>query len=235
MSREEKGSVGSKIYYSAVQGTLRTEVPSNHPEAVERKWEASGRTGVKYERILRSITGNIRGLAVYEGEAEGRKFTNLNIILDDNEDGKSPIVSVGVTTRYARDLMHKLPNVDFEKEVRIRPFSFIPDGETKEVTGVEILQPTKLGEFDIKVRSHYFNKTAQGKIEHINGFPVMPKPYDEMSDTERKIYYLQTDAFLLDEFRKLAARLAPKVKEEVANGHSFNEPIDEINPDDIPF
>lgn len=235
MSREEKGSVGNKVYYTAIQGTLRTEVPSNHQDAVERKWEASGRTGVKYERILRALTGKVEGLAVYEGESDGRKFSNLNIILDANEDGKNPVVSVGVSTRYARDLMHKLPSVDFDKEIRIRPFSFIPDGETKEVIGVEILQPTKLGEFDVKVQSHYFKRTAQGKTEYINGYPIMPKPYDEMTETERKIYYLQTDAFLLEQFKKLAERLESKAVNEIDNGHIFNTPVDEINPDDIPF
>lgn len=233
MSREEKGSVRSKIYYSVIQGTLRTEVPSTHPEAEERKWEVSGRTGIKYERTIPSITGKIEGLSVYEGEKDGRKFVNLNIVLDANEDGKNPIVSVGVTTRYARDLMHKLPNVDFDKEVRIRPFSFLPDGETREVAGVEILQPTKLGEFDVKIHSHFLKRTAQGKMEHTNGYPLMPKPYDEMTDTERKIYFLQTDAFLLEQFRMLAGRLNTTNVKEVDNGHSF--PIDEIDPDNIPF
>lgn len=43
--------------------------------------------------------------------------------------------SVGGAARYASDTMKKLPEIDFEKEVRIRPYAFryLNVGEAKEV------------------------------------------------------------------------------------------------------
>src|SRR5580704_9060198 len=114
MSKPEHDT-SNKQYLSIVQGSLRQSVPEGTPEAVRREWEAGGDKGVKHEIVFKAITGRITNVYFYDGESGGRKFQNLNVVLDENEHGKQPVISVGVGTRYASDIMKKLPQVDFER------------------------------------------------------------------------------------------------------------------------
>jgi len=111
MSKTETGST-NKQYLSIVQGSLRQSVPEGTPDAVRREWEAGGDKGVKHEIVFKAITGIITDVNFFDGESNGRKFTNLNIVLDENESGKKPVISVGIGTRYASDILKKLPNVN---------------------------------------------------------------------------------------------------------------------------
>ena len=233
MSIEEKGSAGNKLYFSIIDGSFRTTVPSTHPEAVERKWEVGKDSGVKYERVVRTLSGRITNMYISDHESDGRKFTKLNIVLDENEQGKVPVIGVALNNPYGRMLLRKLPAVDFEKDVKFRPYSFTEDGSIKPTVGIELLQQTTLGEFTVKVQSHFTKRNSDGTVESVNGMPTTAKPYGDMSETERKIYYLTVDEFLVTELKKLSERFVAATPKVIDNGHRFE--ADSINPDDIPF
>jgi len=246
MSKTETSS-SNKQYLSIVQGSLRQSVPEGTPDAVRREWEAGGDKGVKHELVFKAITGRITNVYFYDGESNGRKFQNLNIVLDENDQAKQPVISVGVGTRYASDIMKKLPEVDFDKEVRIRPYAFQPDGEDKTVTGVEITQPDRFGKFDKfspKVDSHFHAKAPDGKTIIKNGFPKPEGKTEDYTSDDWNLFYMQVRRFLVNYTKEhVSTRFENKpeakahVDAEAADepGSGIEYPKDDISPDDIPF
>ena len=229
-------STSNSIYLSIVQGSLRQSVPEGTPDSVKRDWEAGGEKGTKFELVYKAIVGKIVGVSFFDGDAGGRKFQNLNIRLEAGENGKTPVISVGVGTRYAQDILKKLPNVNFEEEVRFRPFAFVPEGEDKTVTGVEIMQRDGRGLFEKKINSFFHKKNAQGKWESVNGFPTPEGDTSDYTSDDWDIYYKQCRRFLVQYTKE---RVMPKFDEEVPaslRGRTTeSETADDISPDDIPF
>jgi hypothetical protein len=239
MSKAEQGT-SNKLYLSIVGGALRQSVPEGTPGAIRRDWEAGGEKGVKHEIVFKAYSGKITNVYFYDGESNGRKFSNLNIVLDENEDGKKPVISVGLGTRYASDILKKLPNVDFEKEVRIRPYAFTPEGEDKTVTGVEITQPDNMGGFTDKIDSYFHFQDGAGKWKPKNGFPVPEGDTGDYTSDDWKLFYLQVRRFLVAYTKEHvcskfadASRAAPAHNEASESGIEY--PKDDIDPSDIPF
>jgi len=211
MSKIEKDTGNNKIFLKIIEGSLRQSVPEGTHDAILREWQAGGQTGTVHEIVHKAAYGKIIDVSFYDGEKDGRKFKTLNITLDENEDGKTPVIGVSVCTKYAQDIMKKLPNINFDEEVRIRPFSFIPDGEEKNVVGVEITQRDKEDNFTKKVENHFIEKKTTDGIEKwlpINGFPAREKTYNEQTDEEREIYKIQVRSFLIKNTEKLSQDLA---------------------------
>ena len=241
MSQIEKEKNNNNIYLKIIDGSLKQAVKPGTMGAEERTWQAGGKSGVAHEISSPAAFGKITNIAFYDGEYEGKKFKTLNITLDENEDGKTPVISASVGTKYAQDIMKKLPGINFDEEVRIRPYSYIPDGEEKNVVGVEITQRDRDGKFTEKVDNHFIKKTVVDGIERwipTNGFPERTAPWSEQNDEEREIYKIQVRSFLIKSTEKIAQNFAEKPKSD-AFDEAFKEkpayPTDEINPDDIPF
>lgn len=245
MSRIEKSQKNDKVFLKIAEGSLRQPVPKGTSDAVEREWSAGGETGTAYEIVHNAIFGRITDVSFFDGEKDGRRFTNLNLTLDENEDGKFPKLGISVGSKYAQDIMKKLPNVSFSEEVRIRPYAFTPEGEDKEVVGVEITQRGSDDKFSKKVNNFFVKKEGE-KWMAINGFPTRSKPWSEQSDGERKIYRIQVEDFLINytkehitpkvaQVEKDLNTLTPKTKEQEDRMNGIEYPTDDINPDDIPF
>lgn len=230
----------SKIFLGIAGGKIVQTVPEGTPGAVKREWEAGGRKGVKFELQHDNITGTIEEVYFYEGESDGRKFTSLNIKFDKGENGKYPVLTISPTTKYGQDLMKKLPGVNFREDVKIRPFKFIPDGEDREVTGVEIKQRDGTGQFNKKINNFFWDAIKKtGK----NGLPSPTDEEKENSDWE--MYYKRVDRFLVkhtkevvcSKFVKQEGALIDSAKKAV---NEFDAPKkvaypEEIRPEDIPF
>lgn len=203
MSKEQKAD-GNKRYFSIIGGTLRTQVAPTHAEAVERKWETKdGKSGTKYEREVRALFGTIVGIELYDGDF-GK---NLNVILDADEDGIQPVISVGAATRYGEDLLKKLPSVSLDKEVRIRPFAFTPDGEDNEVQGVEITHQDGEGKFTVKVPNFYWDAE---KKEPKNGYPAVYFDKEGADSDDWKMYFTKARKFMV---KNLEETVMPKVSQ----------------------
>lgn len=225
----------NKKYYSIAQGEFVLPVPKGTDGSRVRAWEAGGRSGEKTELPFRSLTGYITGVNFYQGEVDGSKFTNLNITLDQDENGKTPVISIGVDTKYCKDIMKKLPKADLKEEIRFRPFSFTPDGEDKNITGVELLQRDGTGQFNKKVTS-FFHKKEGEKWVATNSFPVPEGDVDTYTSDDWKVYGIQVKKFLMN---YIQTHITPKF--ENAPPKTYEEQIartegeEEIKPEDIPF
>lgn len=188
MSREQIIKRG--LYFSIIEGAFRTKVAQDHPEAVRRDWVSADKksSGVKYEREVNALFGFIKDIQFHDGEYG----MSINVMLDENENGESPIISMGTSSREGEDLMKKLPNLDLTKEVRLRPFNFT-GSDSEEVRGMEVMQQDDAGNFTVKIKN-YFRDTE--KKENINGYPTPDA--DTSSSDDWKLFFLQARKFLIN-------------------------------------
>lgn len=187
MAREE---IRKKVrYYTIIDGSFRTQVDQNDPNAVRRDWKsADGKTsGTKYERIVTSLIGYIEDIQFYDGEFG----TEINVSLDKSEDGYKPVVQLKLASREGEDFLKKLPNIQLLREVKLRPFSFNGD-EGGEVRGMSVMQENESGEFKKKINS-FFQDTDR---KSLNGFPEPDGSTEDYSKDDWKMYFLQTRKFL---------------------------------------
>ncbi len=197
MSREQVVKRG--LYFSIIDGSFRTRVPQDHPECQPREWTSTDGKTTKmiYERKVDYLFGFIKDIQFNDGEFG----MNINVTLDENEDGQSPIISVGTATREGEDLMKKLPNLDLSKEVRFRPFNFT-GSENEEVRGMELMQQDENGEFKVKITNFFSSKEKQNdgsyKYSYLNGFPAPEGDTDSYSKDDWKIYFLTARKFLIN-------------------------------------
>lgn len=222
MSREETYSTKNK-YFTVIDGTFRTQVPENHPEAQVRKWETpDGKSGIKYERVVNALFGKIENIEIRDGEY-GK---TLNISLDENEDGEVPVISLSCASRYGEDFLKKLPAVDLSKEVRIRPFSFTPEESDREVRGMEIAHKGEEDKFTEKVKNFFYDVDNK---KPLNGYPI-PENIEEMDSDDWKMFYTKARKFLIKYAEdNILPSFAAKPQKEV------EYPQEDINPEDIPF
>lgn len=190
MSREQINQ--KRSFYYIIDGSFRQKVSQDHPEAQRRDWKsADGKnSGTKYERHVDALFGKIEDVQFFDSDYG----LNINITLDENEQGEHPIIQLGASTREGEDFMRKLPNLDLAKEVRFRPFNFT-GSDSNEVRGIELMQQDDADNFTVKATN--FFRDAEKK-ENINGLPKPPKENEEMTKPEWKIYFLQVNLFLIE-------------------------------------
>jgi hypothetical protein len=209
-------------FYQVIGGELRTREKPNTPGSESR----INKLGVEvWESSHRALFGKITDIAIVDSDY-GK---NLNISLDPNEDNETPIISLSLNSREGTDAMHKLPNVDFSKDVRISPYRFTPEGEAKEKSGLSIFQRDEEGKFTVKIGSHFYD----GK-KNTNGMPEID--WNNSSESERKIHWIKVADFLekftLENVIPKVSKVSP---EKTDDFKGFEYPTDEIDPADVPF
>lgn len=234
MSRVEKDTNSNKMYLKIVDGSLRQKASEGHPEAIRRDWTAGGESGTVWEIPSKAAFGIITDVSFYEGEKDGRKFTTLNITLDENEDGKVPVLTAGIDTKYAQEILKKLPNVDFENEVRIRPYSYLKEGDDKNTVGVEITQRGSDNTFSKKVNDYFYDWDKR-EVKH--GYPKPPKEKEDMTSKDWRRYFEDANDFVIEYIK---SKIVPKftVQSKADPIEALDDVLEEkdaINPDDIPF
>lgn len=230
MSKVEKAVNSDKVFYKIVEGSLRQKANEGHPEAIRRDWTAGGESGTVWEIPSKAIHGIITDVSFYEGEKDGRKFTTLNIAFDENEDGKTPVVTVGIDTKYAQDILKKLPSVKLDQEVRLRPFSFMPEGEDRNVVGVEMTHRDHMGNFTIKIKDYFYDGEKNRE-----GYPVPPKAKEDMTSKDWKRYFEDAHEYVIEYVKE---KIVPKFSKEGRSDAALEEVLDEplgSDPDKIPF
>jgi hypothetical protein len=216
MKIESLNNAGGKTFLTILaDGKFHQEVPEGTEGAVIREYEDSkGNKGAKCELVHDSIKGKITKIEIVEKEF-GK---SLNLHIDD--DG---IISTGVASKFGEDLMKKLPNVDFEEELTLTPYSFTPKGEEHNKSGVTITQD------GVKIGSYYYD--AENK-KSINGIPEVEGDSSKFDSDDWKIHFTVVRKFLMKEIEKLPV-YGVEIKEEKKD--TLDEIVEEINPEDIPF
>ena len=211
---------GHKIYLNIIYGKIRQRTNSEDEKAVRREND-SGK--VFYERIYNGISGLITNIYYKENDEYGNSF---EITLKDRE-GKYNL-SISENSRYCKDFLSKLPNVNLEKDVYISPFDFEPEGKRK--VGLTIKQD---GE---KIYSYFLQKNDDNSFTQLHGFPEWEK---DMSKDDLKIHFIKVSKFLREYTIK---NIIPKLVEheyDSTEQPSTEQPLTEEPPveevDDLPF
>jgi len=132
--------------------TIRVTTDESTEGAVSRKYKnKQGVELIKWELVYNSLSGIINGIKFEDGDWG----VKLNITVDD------VVLSMGLKTNYAEDLMKKLPAIDFNSEVKLIPFNF-KGTNGKMQKGFSIKQN---GE---KIKSFFWDKENK---KSINGVP----------------------------------------------------------------
>lgn len=219
MSSEQTSTGSNKKFYSVFNGAFRTKVPEGTPESFDR----INKKGVRvFELEAQALRGIIEDVAIEDSDY-GKQ---IKITLDENDKGQHPILSFGVESKDGRDVLKKLPAIDFSKEVLVRPYRFIPEDKDEEISGISITQPDEEGMFKNKVENFFFDPETK---KYIHNYPMID--WDKATEPEQKIYKIQRDAFLLDYVQN---NVIPSFSEKPADS-GFEYPENDISPEDVAF
>lgn len=195
MSTETPKEAG--LFYSVIDGTLRRKVDETTPGAVRREYEdKDGGKKEKYELIFDSLEGYIEDVGVHDGDFGYQVVVKL----DPNKDGKNPTIQFSLETAYGRDVLNKLPGVDFTKPVYFRPYAFDKDGDT--IRGVEMKQD------DQKLVNQFWDYENK---KPLLGAPEAEGDVETYTTDDWKIHYLKLGKFKREYF---ANHVLPRFLEE---------------------
>ena len=189
-------------------GTIAIRSDENDPEARKRDWESldGKRKGTVYERVYQKLSGYIKDVKIVEVNFEGgRKGINLNILVVD-EGQEDIVLSVQAKENgFGKNLMEKIPSIDFDLPVEIRPYAFIPKDKPKEKRGVKVVQDGK------KLTSFFFDFETKKLLHDYPGHQ-----YDVMERDDWKPYFLIVEKFLRNYIKKnIEPLFATPTKEKI--------------------
>jgi len=203
------------VYLSILMdGKLHQTVTENTEGAIKREYETSSKEkGIKWEKIYPKVGGIIKSITFYKTDYGDQ----ISIQLKDAEDVY--FLNLNTTSRYASDVMKKLPNVNIDDYIIIAPFSFENDNN-KNITGVSLYQGDK------KIENYYYDVVNK---KSCNGIPQTKKTWDKLTNTEQKKFWIDMEEFLVNSTKERFAKLNNykqeiKQKEDFNIGDDFEEP-----------
>lgn len=233
--RGNYASIGAK-------GDIRVKAEEDTPGAQRRDYELKdGTKGTKWELIYSEMYGYIREISFREGDFG----TTCNVLFEDSE-GEKTMLNISMNSNFAEDFLKKLPNVDFTKEVTIKPYAFTARDTGKLKKGVTLLQIKDGAE--TKIENFFVDPVDKKKTLH--GFPETKDGGKGYTKSQWNIYFLQTKEFLqkytkdevIPNIPESLVEVAPGVSvegkdvtEEAAIEGAPEEADDEIKVDDMQF
>ena len=185
-TREEKG----RLLYVLADGLLREQVDETAEGAKLRiiKNDDGTEKMRKWEYIYPGITGFITGVVTRDGEYG----TSILIsIKDENEEEFT--LALQAKSKYGEDFLHKLPNVDFTKEVSIKPYNFA-DGD-KKVSGVTITQG------GVKL-TNAFNWKEGDEWQSVDGYPQVNEKKKPKNSDQWMVFFTQRREWVIESLKE---------------------------------
>lgn len=175
--------------------------------AVEREYEdKDGEKQVAYGVPFPDVTGLIKNLNFKQGEF-GEEFV---ITMSDN--GESFQINIGISpikgSLYFKSFCSKLKNIDFSKEITLKPYDFITK-EGKKQTGFTVKQDGN------KIGNSYYDTNTKKVL--VKNYPTIEN-WSESTKEDIEMYNIQLKSFYKKEVSKLKfPELTPQSskKEEV--------------------
>ena len=181
---EQKG----RLLYVLADGLLREQVDETTEGAKLRvvKDDAGNVKAEKWELTYPGITGFITGVSTFDGEYG----MNILIAMKDENDEEFTI-SLKASSMYGEDFLHKLPNVDFAKEVSMKGYNFEAEGGRK-MTGITITQD---GE---KLKNAFNYKDGDKWVTPIEGYPTPSETKPPKNSEAWKIFFAQRREWVME-------------------------------------
>ena len=224
MAQLKKGDNHATFAKILADGKFHVQCEQNEEGAEAREIESKdGEKKTVYEHLFGSLDGKISSLEIKEGG-----FGDVLYIGLDNE----IVLTVGTANSFGTDLLKKIPNIDVEKEVEFKPFSFANEAG-KSVQGVSVLQGNE------KVLNYFFD--AQTKT-NLHDFPVIDedgKPEKGTKEWTRfwRDYFENVEDFLVKHVKankSIVHEEKEGLKEELVKAEAEAD-RDLVDPADVPF
>lgn len=183
LEREDK----SRLLYVLADGLLREQVDETTEGAKLRvvKDDDGNVKAEKWELTYPGIRGFITGVSTFDGDYG----TNILIAVKDTNDEEF-ILSLNAKSKYGEDFLHKLPNVDFAKEITIKPYNFT-DGERK-MAGITLTQD------DQKLSNAYNFKNEAGEWQSVDGYPQVDEKKKPKNSDQWMIFFTQRREWVIE-------------------------------------
>jgi len=168
----------STPFMNIISGRLLMNANEGTPGAVSRE-KKNGK--VVWEVPYKAWRGVVKGWNIKEFEYEGKKIKSLNVNFDD--------VTLSLSSKMMTEFIKKFSNCKVDEEITVSPYpDFVgKDGRPKK-SGLTIIQN---GE---RIYDH-FSEWKDEVLTQKNGYPVPEKKWNDMSDSEKKIYNIRCDEF----------------------------------------
>ena len=185
LQSEDRG----RLLYVLADGKLREQVDETTEGAKLRvvKDDDGNIKAEKWELTYPGIKGFISGVTAFDGDYG----TNILIAIKDANDEEFTL-SLKAKDRYGEDFLHKLPNVDFEKEITIKPYNFEKDGRHN--TGVSLTQE------DVKLMNAFnqYDKDKGEWLTLVDGYPQPDAKTKEKGGEKWTIFFAMRRDWLIE-------------------------------------
>jgi hypothetical protein len=202
-------------YFNIMLGAIRKKCDPGYTNAESRTTKEGV---VIHELVYEAVNGVLMEVRFREDSEYGNKWS---LVL--NVNGSEMWVSMPESSRYASDLLRKLPNMHRGWDYDFKPFDFEKNGERR--MGLSI----KDGYTDEKIQSYYTSytpstdKAEKGVLSCLHGYPEYT---GESGDKEElKIYFMRVTKFL---------RVKGLEYVTGAFGHLIIQPMPDVMPASAP-
>ncbi len=160
MSRGAKETEkGKRDYYTCSNGVFVKRMENPTEKTIERTLSKGPNIGkVVHELHFGAISGRLLSI-----EKEVSEYgPSWKVVLDTStpQDPESQaVISLAFSGSYSRSILLRLPNVNLEEDIELKPYAFTPKGETKEKKGIVIYQNGR------KVDAFYTKENKNGLPE----------------------------------------------------------------------
>lgn len=215
---------GKYNYYTYKQGYwfLKNGTDSDKDWKEVELVDKEKKTYKEFGVYVSALGGIVSSIELEDIEHEGRKFSVLNVKLDDEDN-----LSMSFPSEAARKVLQQFANLDFTKRVVLN--AWLKDGWSK-------LNIKQDGEH---VKNSFMTWDAENhKMNYKGGYPV--RPGKDASERDKGDFAFDEKDFLRAQFEKIKGLVPEFVKIEDANAENdmvANEAIEqeEIEPSSIPF
>jgi len=174
----ENDSHTGKTFLQIVAGKIAQRSAEGVQGAVSRE---NKNKVVVWELHHDFLSGKIKELKIENKTFASGKTKQLEIAMEDG--GKNFTLTIPVDSKYFDQFCAKIGNANLDKKLEIKPYSFIPKGEAKKKSGLNIYQ-------DDKKMDYFFSK------ENAKGKPFPPE--DRMDEEDYKVFKIQERKFYCD-------------------------------------
>ena len=160
MQRGIQTQQDKRTYITVSNGKFIKRVSEPTKESISREFEKGINAGsIVHEEHFKSFVGALIGINVEEGKFGKQWEFKIDVSPNENQ-LELFILKLNYSSGYAVDVLKRLPNVDFSKDIIFSGYNFVPEGKIKAKIGLSLGQYDANGK-SAKVFNAYFGDNAR--------------------------------------------------------------------------
>lgn len=211
---------GNKMFLNIIGGKFARKVKSEDGEKYGKVVQRTNKEG----KIVQEVYYDELDISVTKIGIEGSNFGD-NLVLYGEDGDENYVVQIPVESRYFNSFCDKIHNIDFNRKLTLKPYSFQSDkelnknGEPKQITGINVFNGGQ------KVEKYYTKDSPHDK-------PIYP---EGGTQSQLKKYYIDQEDFFREQVKQVAEILEKRQNGSgngITNGKQKVEVTEHI-PDNV--